>query len=123
MYESVNDQLPRSSDPTCRSDRFRSDPCRISSRSDEFRWNPDRIPIEGNPTKTVSDPIEIFRSDRIRSPLYDLRSVLNDQVYIECPKVFNNLVQMIINNTRLIKKFKKFMHIYVHFYVCEIKYK
>jgi len=121
--KSVNDQLPRSSDPTCRSDRFRSDPCRISSGSDEFRWNPDRIPIEGNPTKTVSDPIEIFRSDRIRFPLYDLGSVLNDQVYIECPKVFNNLVQMIINNTRLIKKFKKFMHIYVHFYVCEIKYK
>ncbi len=110
---------PRSSDPTCRSDRKRSDPCRISSESDifhkktigsdtvfvgflsigirsgfhrnstehdeirpdptrissdsvEFRWNSDRIPIERNPTKTVSDPIEIFRSDRIRSPLYDL---------------------------------------------------
>jgi hypothetical protein len=116
---SIHIFLPRSSDPTCRSDRFRSDPYRISSESDifhkkpigsatvlvgflligirsgfhrnsterdgirpdptrissgsaEFRWNPDRIPIERNPTKTVSDPIEIFRSDRIRSPLYNL---------------------------------------------------
>jgi hypothetical protein len=31
---------PRRSNPTCRSDRFRSDPCRISSESDIFHKKP-----------------------------------------------------------------------------------
>jgi hypothetical protein len=95
---------PRRFDPTCRSDRFRSNPCRISSESGifhkkpigsvrvfvgfpsigflwnstepdairpdptrisscsvKFRRNPGRNPIDGNPTKTLTDPIEIIQ--------------------------------------------------------------
>ena len=44
-------------------DEIRPDPTRISSGSVEFRWNPGRIPVTRNPTKTLSDPIELFRSD------------------------------------------------------------
>jgi hypothetical protein len=47
LYKSIgqqidlfNKQLPRRSNPTCRSDRFRSDPCRISSESDIFHKKP-----------------------------------------------------------------------------------
>ncbi len=39
-HNNYSDYIPRSSDPTCRSDRFRSDPCRISSESDIFHKKP-----------------------------------------------------------------------------------
>jgi len=45
---------PRASDPTCRSDRFRSDPCRISSESGIFHKN------RSDPTWFLSDS---FRSE------------------------------------------------------------
>jgi hypothetical protein len=136
-------QIPSSSDPTCRSDRKRSDPCgissesgifykksigsdtvfvgslsigirsgshrnsterdkirpdptRISSGSVEFRWNSDRILIERNPTKTVSDPIEIFRSDRIRSSLYDLGKFIKRKSFW----VFSYSLLICIENSR-----------------------
>ena len=63
------------------SDRFFYERCRILMkfdadpiendqiyRSDWISWA-GRIPTNGNPTKTLSDPIEILRSDRIWSPM------------------------------------------------------
>jgi hypothetical protein len=44
-------------------DEIRVGSGRISLRSVEFWWNPDQIPIEKNPTKTVSDPIGFFMKD------------------------------------------------------------
>ena len=40
-----------------------------STRSDRIFMVLHRIPIDRNPTKTLSDPIEILRSKRIRSPM------------------------------------------------------
>jgi hypothetical protein len=46
-------------------DPIRPDPTQISSYSGKFRRNPGRIPTDRNPTKNLSDPMEIIQ---IRPP-------------------------------------------------------
>jgi hypothetical protein len=74
QHQIPRSMIPRRVNPTCRSGCFRSDPHRISSESDIFHKKPigsDRVfvgfrrgfrrnPTERNPTKTLSDPIEII---------------------------------------------------------------
>jgi hypothetical protein len=63
--EFLSDSLQSHSDPDFVGIRRKpmksgSDLVRFQSCSVEFRQNPGRNPTEGNPTKTLSDPIEIF---------------------------------------------------------------